>query len=88
MLIEVIKSKYIKGNQIYLHFNNGDSGLVDLTKYTARSGVFEPLKDNNYFKKVRFSRNLGTICWPNGADIAPESLYDEFLKQRKPMQLV
>lgn len=38
-------------------------------------GVYEPLTDPNYFKK--FFIDLNTLCWPNGADIAPERIYEQ-----------
>ena len=43
---------------------------------THRGGVFEPLKDPEYFAKAFVDKELGTVCWPNGADIAPERLYE------------
>jgi hypothetical protein len=43
---------------------------------THRGGVFEPLKDPDFFAKAFVDEELGTVCWPNGADIAPERLYE------------
>jgi hypothetical protein len=38
--------------------------------------VFEPLADPAYFARVRLEPGAETISWPNGADIAPETLYE------------
>jgi len=38
-------------------------------------GVFEPLRDLKYFRRLRADHEAGTIVWPNDADIAPETLY-------------
>ena len=38
--------------------------------------VFEPLKDADYFRLVTLNQECGTVVWPNGADIAPEALWD------------
>ncbi len=38
-------------------------------------GVFEPLRDPVFFAKVALDEELGTISWPNGADVAPETLH-------------
>jgi hypothetical protein len=43
-------------------------------------GVFSPLKAPDRFAELRVDPDLGTICWPNGADIAPEALYDALLR--------
>ena len=57
-----------------MEFDNGALKTVDLEPYTKKGGVFAGLKDKEYFK--RFFVDLNTICWPNGADIAPERLYE------------
>jgi hypothetical protein len=51
------------------------SGEIDLEK-ELWGPVFEPLKDVAEFAKVRFDPEADTIVWPNGADLAPEFLYD------------
>jgi hypothetical protein len=38
-------------------------------------GVFEPLRDPSYFARVALDEALGAIGWPNGADVAPETLH-------------
>ncbi|MCI0698730.1 DUF2442 domain-containing protein [candidate division KSB1 bacterium] len=39
-----------------------------------RGGIFEPLKDPDYFSRVELWE--GTIRWPNGADVCPDVLYE------------
>jgi hypothetical protein len=54
-------------------FEDGSSGEVDFSQ-EVWSGIFAPLADPEYFRQVRLDDELGTIVWPNGADIAPETL--------------
>jgi hypothetical protein len=56
-------------------FKDGKRRKVQID-LTHRGGVFEPLKDPDYFAKAFVDEELGTVCWPNGADIAPERLYE------------
>lgn len=60
--------------EIYLVFNDGTAATVDSSPWLEGS-IFEPLEDPAYF--ARFFVEAGTIVWPNGADIAPETLYEE-----------
>ena len=73
MFLEVIDAKYLDNYRINLVFNNGVSKTVDLfDKLTGK--VFEPLKDKTYFQS--FLIKFNTIEWSNGADFAPEYLYE------------
>ncbi len=80
MLIKVVEAKYLKGHQLDLKFNDGTSGTVDLER-ELRSSMFEPLKDLEVFKN--FELDAWTVCWPNGADFAPEFLYELVSKTHK-----
>ena len=73
---EVIKAKLIKDYTVEFIFDNKKKGRVNLRKYLDK-GLFKDLQDKRKFKRFRLDSKLGTICWPNGADIAPETLYDD-----------
>jgi len=72
MFLEITKAEYIKEYQIKLWFNNGEVKIVDL-KDSLTGKVFEPLKDKSFFEK--FIIRFNTVEWENGADFAPEYLY-------------
>ena len=73
MFIEVTKADYLDGYRVKLLFNNGETRIVDLSQ-SLNGGVFAPLKDLEFFK--RFTIKFNTIEWENGADFAPEYLYE------------
>jgi hypothetical protein len=72
MFLEITNANYLSEYKILLNFNSGDTKIVDL-KNELTGSIFEPLKDVNYFKD--FSIKYNTIEWNNGADFAPEYLY-------------
>ena len=57
-----------------LSFADGTRRQVDIEPLLWGE-VFKPLRDWDYFKQVRVDPDLGTVVWPNGADLAPEFLY-------------
>lgn len=79
MFLHVIKAEYISRYKIKVSFNNGESGIVDLEQ-ELWGDVFEPLKNVENFKKFRVDPELETIVWENGADLAPEFLYESMKK--------
>ncbi len=74
-MLHVNKVNYLKDYRVWLSFDNGESGEVDL--FSELWGeMFEPLKDKNLFATVRLDDTLKTITWQNGADFAPEFLLE------------
>ena len=71
-LPSVTHAEYRGGYSIHVTFNDGRSGTIDFARW-LEGPIFEPLKDREYF--LRFFLDGGTVSWPNGADIAPETLY-------------
>jgi hypothetical protein len=66
---------YTNGYKLLITFEDGTVRLVDLEKH-LNGDIFEPLKEVNYFKRVRVEPDLDTIVWDNGADISPDFLYE------------
>lgn len=75
--IWVTEAKYIGAYSIYLKFNDGIEGIIDF-KTLLNGKIFQPLKNVTFFKE--FSLNPWTLEWPNGADFAPEFLYEKVLE--------
>lgn len=74
-LPEVTGVEVLEGHRLRVSLADGTAGVVDLAYLLGRGPVFEPLRDHEYFARVRVDREGGTIVWPNGADVAPETLY-------------
>ncbi|MBM4331121.1 MAG: DUF2442 domain-containing protein [Deltaproteobacteria bacterium] len=72
---DVINIEYKGGFVYHVVFDDGRSGDIDFQEYVGKGPVFEALRDTAFFKKARIEG--GTISWPNGADIAPETLYEK-----------
>ena len=66
-------ARVISGFRIEVEFADGLRGQVDLSSRLLGE-VFEPLRDEKYFAKV-YVDEFGVVCWPNGADLAPDALY-------------
>jgi hypothetical protein len=68
--------RVVDGYRVELTFADGVRGVVDLAnRIVNRGGVFAPLEEPEFFRRVRVDEELGTLVWPNGADICPDLLY-------------
>ena len=75
MLKDIVAAQPLEGYRLHLRFEDGVEGVVDLEPLLNFRGVFEALKNPAYFRRVHVDANLGTVVWPNGADLDPDVLY-------------
>lgn len=67
-------------NTLEVLFEDGLKGQVIF--YPSRfRGVFKPLEDENEFKRVFIDREIGTVTWENGLDLAPDVMYEQISKK-------
>jgi len=71
MFTHIEQAKYLDGYKVWLAFNDGAEGEIDLSS-ELYGEIFEPLKDVSFFKS--FTLEGHTLSWSNGADFAPEFL--------------
>ncbi|MBU4201185.1 MAG: DUF2442 domain-containing protein [Verrucomicrobia bacterium] len=74
-LNDVQQIEYKSGYSFLIVFDDRTSAVVDFSEYLQRGPIFAPLKNPDFFRQARIEG--GTIAWPNGADIAPETLYEK-----------
>ena len=75
MLKDIVEVQPTTDYRLRLRFEDGREGEVDVAGMIQFEGIFAPLKDRAEFLKVYVNPELGTICWPNGADLDPDVLY-------------
>jgi hypothetical protein len=88
MLHEIVRVRALQNYRLKIEFRDGVSGTIDLSG-ELDGEMFESLRDEAFFRQVRVDE-FGAIAWPNGADLAPDALYDEITAQssreRRPQQ--
>ena len=75
MLKDIIEVAARPQYKLFLRFEDGVSGEVDVATISNFAGVFAPLRDESRFAEVVVNEELGTVQWPNGADLDPDVLY-------------
>lgn len=75
MILHIVEVEVCGPHMLDVRFNDGVRKKVDLSPLLS-GPVFAPLQDPSYFARVVVDPRAGTVVWPNGADLAPEALYD------------
>jgi hypothetical protein len=77
--VDVVKVKVLDNYRLYVQFADGKAGELDIAKLVPFVGIFASLKDKKFFNAVTVNSDIGTICWANGADLAPSYLYENLV---------
>ncbi len=75
MLKDIVSARALDGHRLKIELEDGVAGIVDLIGFIRFEGVFAPLRDDAEFARVEVHPELGTVCWPSGADLDPDVLY-------------
>jgi len=74
--LDVTQVQPLQQRRLALTFEDGLRAVVDMDSIVKTyQGVFLPLLEDDFFRQVRVDSELGTIVWPNGADVCPDVLY-------------
>ena len=71
----LVEATPLNGYIVRVRFDDGTAADVDLSYLLEYGGVFEPLREPEFFRQLSADSEAGTVVWPNEADIAPETLY-------------
>ena len=74
-ILRVTEMEQVGTYSLRVAFNDGTTKRVNL-RPLLWGEVFEPLRNPDRFSEVYLDEKMGTIAWPNGADLAPEALYE------------
>jgi hypothetical protein len=79
----VIKVELLEDYKVFIEFNDGKSGTIDFKEKLTNDHrqIVRELLDLNIFRTVKV--DMGTLCWDNGVDFAPEYLYEKLSLENK-----
>ena len=81
-MLHVIDARAVGEYRLYLRFSDGVEGVADLSGFLW-GPVFEVLREADAFASFRVSGETGAVEWGNGADLAPEALWDITVSEPK-----
>ncbi len=71
----VVDAIYLDGYRLRVRFDDRSTKIVDLIPH-LNGPICEPLRDMTYSRSFRVDHDIDTVVWENGADFAPEFLYE------------
>lgn len=73
---KIVEARHVEGFVIHIRFSDGSEGDVNF-EGELNGEIFQPLRDPAFFKQFVLNSDFHVVTWPNGADIAPEFLYEK-----------
>jgi hypothetical protein len=80
LLNRTVRVAALPGYRLHVEFDHGLTRIIELAGELT-GPVFEPLQDEELFRHVTID-DLGTVCWPNGADLAPDALHADIARAK------
>ena len=78
MFPRIAQVRHIEAYRLELTFKNREKAELDFRhRVVGRGGIFAPLEEIDFFKRVQVDPEIGTLVWPNGIDFCPDVLYSE-----------
>ena len=77
MMVDIVEARPLEDYKLFLRFEDGVEGTVDIGYLVQAGGVFEPLKERSFFEQVRVDPDWGTIGWPGEIDLDRDVLYSK-----------
>ena len=74
MLYRIVRLSVLLKYRLEIEFEDGTAGILDMAG-DLNGPMFEPLGDESFFQKA-YLDDFGVVCWPNGADYAPDAMYE------------
>jgi hypothetical protein len=71
----IVSVRTLETYELEITFSDGTRGNISL-KDRLFGPMFEPLRDLSLFQQITVDE-YGAVCWPNGADLAPDALYEQ-----------
>ncbi|MBI4230783.1 MAG: DUF2442 domain-containing protein [Planctomycetes bacterium] len=80
-MVRIVRAEARSRYRLYLVFDDGVAGEVDLSDLVGQ-GVFASWRDPAQFARVGIDAEAGTVCWPGGIDLCPDTLHRDILAMR------
>lgn len=71
--VRVLEVKPLEAYRLAVQLEDTRSLLLDLNELIHRREAYWRLRQQRYFNMVSIDK-AGALCWPEGEDIAPESI--------------